>query len=129
MIRCLLFIAAVVVGTTSIATAEPLDLKAAAAAAISDDAGAAAAAIGQLRSAGPDGLAALIDAHRGLLEEIAATTDHAIDSRHARLKSAIDAVGAQRDCDLSRLYWYTDLASATDAARREGKPILSLRLL
>jgi hypothetical protein len=40
-----------------------------------------------------------------------------------------DAVAGQRDAMASRLYWYTDLEQAKAAAAREGKPILSLRLL
>jgi hypothetical protein len=34
-----------------------------------------------------------------------------------------------KDCYASRLYWYTDLAAAQAAAKANGKPILSLRLL
>jgi hypothetical protein len=43
--------------------------------------------------------------------------------------SALDAVGQQRDCYASRLYWYTDFEKAKAAAKAQGKPILSLRLL
>ena len=46
-----------------------------------------------------------------------------------RVRQALDEVGAQRDCYASHLYWYTDLNEVQAAARREGKPILSLRLL
>jgi hypothetical protein len=156
-----LLLTALVLGTFSIARAEPASLQAAAADAISEDAEVAAAAIARLRSAGPAGLTALFDAHRALLALDAATEENLLkggrpavgpaagsgdprrsvddpnrtvdDARRtnllARLRAAIDAVGAQRDCDASRLYWYTDLNSAIDAARHEGKPILSLRLL
>ena len=41
----------------------------------------------------------------------------------------IDAVAAQRDAHVSRLYWYTDFEQARAAAAAQGKPILSLRLL
>src|SRR5206468_3192348 len=46
-----------------------------------------------------------------------------------RLRTALDEVSGQRDCHASRLFWYTDLEQAKAAAKREGKPILSLRLL
>lgn len=47
----------------------------------------------------------------------------------ARLAAAIDAVAAQKDAAYSGLYWHTDLERAKAAARKSGKPILSLRLL
>lgn len=46
-----------------------------------------------------------------------------------QLSLAIDAVAAQRYATASRLYWYTDLASAQGAARAAGRPILALRML
>src|SRR5262249_11081464 len=46
-----------------------------------------------------------------------------------RLRLALDEVSGQRDCHASRLFWYTDLEQAKRAAKQEGKPILSLRLL
>jgi hypothetical protein len=41
----------------------------------------------------------------------------------------LDALCGQHDCRSSRLFWYTDLEAAKAQARREHKPILSLRLL
>jgi hypothetical protein len=41
----------------------------------------------------------------------------------------LDALCGQHDCRSSRLFWYTDLEAAKLQARREHKPILSLRLL
>lgn len=41
----------------------------------------------------------------------------------------IDAVGGQRYCGTSRLFWHTDLDEARHAAAESGKPILSLRML
>ena len=67
-------------------------------------------AISELRAAGPDGVAALL-----------ATGD-------AR-GPVLDAVCAQKDCETSRLYWYTDLEAAKAAAAASGKPILTLRML
>ena len=44
-------------------------------------------------------------------------------------KTLVDAVAQQRDARFSGLFWHTDLAAAHEVAKREGKPILSLRLL
>jgi hypothetical protein len=46
-----------------------------------------------------------------------------------QLRLALDAICQQKDCDMSRLYWYTDLEAAKAVAKASGKPILSLRLL
>jgi hypothetical protein len=46
-----------------------------------------------------------------------------------RLAARIDAAAHQKYATVSRLYWHTDLASATAAAREQGRPILHLRLL
>ncbi len=96
---------------------------------LSDDAASAAAAVDGLRAAGPEGLAALLNAHRNLLEWQTAAVDREGNPQWDRLNSALDVVGAQRDCYTSRLYWYTDLNVATEVARRQHKPILLLRLL
>jgi hypothetical protein len=96
---------------------------------LADDAEAAAAAVEKLRAAGPEGLTALLEAHRDLLDTPDWGDGRDVDPRLARLKAAVDGVGAQRNCSTSRLYWHTDLSLAVDAARRESKPILSLRLL
>ncbi len=48
---------------------------------------------------------------------------------HERWRRLMDGVAAQRDASFSQLFWYTDRAQASAAARREGKPVLSLRLL
>lgn len=42
---------------------------------------------------------------------------------------ALDRAAHQRDAYAAGLYWHTDLEEAKRAAAREGKPILSLRLL
>jgi hypothetical protein len=44
-------------------------------------------------------------------------------------REAIDQIGGQRTCTVSRLYWYTDMTEAQAAAQRTGRPILSLRML
>lgn len=46
-----------------------------------------------------------------------------------RLRKVLDQICQQKDCDTSRLYWYTDLEQAKAAAKTSNKPILSLRLL
>jgi hypothetical protein len=45
------------------------------------------------------------------------------------LQKKLDRVCQQKDCHSSRLFWHTDLESAQSAARRLGRPILSLHLL
>jgi hypothetical protein len=50
-------------------------------------------------------------------------------TRRGRIGSAIDRVARQKDAEVSRLYWFTDLELAKQAAKAQGKPILSLRLL
>lgn len=110
--------------------ASPADLHDWAIRATGENADAAKEAIAQLRAAGPEGLAALIDANSASVQRhriggFAASGDPA----WPRLASAIDAVAAQKDAWASGLYWYTDLAAAERASRAAGKPILSLRLL
>ncbi|WAS92672.1 hypothetical protein [Nannocystis punicea] len=110
--------------------------------AVADDDAAAQAARERLRAAGPAGLAAFEAAHEEALtaayEAILAAADAPprrrdpaglADPTRARLLGALDEVCGQRDCLLSRLYWHTDLDEAVRTARREGKPVLSLRLL
>ena len=73
-------------------------------------------AIARLRGAGPKGMGAFLSAYSERLHEPA-------------VAAALDAICAQRGAASSRLYWYTDLARARKAARKQGRPILSLRLL
>lgn len=100
------------------------DLEQLARRAVSPDAAAAERAVEQLRAAGPAGLEALFSVHADLLAQ-----GDAESAAWNRLCAALDAVGGQRDCRASRLYWHTDLERAKAAARAQGKPILSLRLL
>ncbi|MEW6733604.1 MAG: hypothetical protein AB1489_19905 [Acidobacteriota bacterium] len=114
--------------------------------AVSEDATIAAQAIAKLRAHGPAGLQALFDAHADELKQQGFLNNTLPDKQLTlltptiaakqldnpywqRLSAAIDAVGQQRHCYASRLYWYTDLEQAQAAARTSGKPILSLRLL
>lgn len=50
-------------------------------------------------------------------------------AERAQLEAKLDRVCGQKDCSTSRLYWYADLDAAQEAARRAGKPLLSLHLL
>jgi hypothetical protein len=52
-----------------------------------------------------------------------------IERRIERTAAAIDQIGGQRSCAVSRLYWYTDLEQAKAASAKSGDPILSLRML
>lgn len=70
-----------------------------------------------LRELGPEGLARILDI---------VDRDR---TRAADLAPAVDLVAGQKDALASRLYWYTDLESAKNAASRQGKPLLYLRLL
>ena len=89
---------------------EPLVL-----AAMSDDAQKADAATQELRRRG-----------RRALEYVLSRTE---PDDLPRWKTLADAVAVQRDSHFSGLYWHTDLAAAQEVAKRENKPILSLRLL
>ena len=81
-------------------------------------------AIVALRRFGEAGLNALFKAHEAFI----ARHDED-DSRWKQLRAALDAVGGQRDCYASRLFWRTNFDEAKAEAQRTGKPILSLRLL
>jgi len=81
--------------------------------------------LNELRAQGPAGLQRLIDENVELL----ARGPQPGDAAWRRAADAIDTVAAQRDGWASKIYWYTDLEQAKAAAAREGKPILSLRLL
>ncbi len=79
---------------------------------------------------GPDRLQALLTANRPEIERMKAGLA-AGESRPewARIRASIDSAAHQRDAVWSGLYWYTSLSEALAAAKREGKPVLSLRLL
>jgi hypothetical protein len=92
-------------------------------------------AIHALRAHGPEGLQALLTTHAATIKKHA-TTAHTSwliqpepDADWLRLRAALDAVSQQRDCFAARLYWFTDFEQAKAAAKTQGKPILSLRLL
>ncbi|MDC0717482.1 hypothetical protein [Nannocystis bainbridge] len=110
--------------------------------AVADDEGIAQAARARLRARGPEGLRAFERAHEpaltAALDALLAAAEAPMDRRdpaglrdpaRARLLDALDQLCGQRDCLASRLYWHTDLDEAVRTSRREGKPVLSLRLL
>jgi hypothetical protein len=88
---------------------------------VSENPNVAESAIAQLRSAGQAGLNAMVFVypHR----------QHRSPEMQAKVTAALNAIGAQRNCQTARLYWYTDLDAAKTESRATGKPILSLRLL
>jgi hypothetical protein len=87
--------------------------------ALSPDSSVADPAIAELRAEGQGGVDKLVEAGAGATDP----------GEVARFKAALDRVCRQRDCASSHLFWYTDLDTAKAAARAQGKPILSLRLL
>ena len=109
--------------------------------AVSEDPKVSAPAIRFLRQQGPAGLQALLTTHAETIkthtEQQMRLSSFALSKKAAdpddlawqRLRTALDEVSGQRDCHASRLFWYTDFDQAKAAAKREGKPILSLRLL
>ena len=119
---------------------------------VSDDAAIREKAITALRQAGPEGLQALVDTFQDVIDQhalisqvnaivlVPAATDikALVEAKQAaelaatkwsRIQVALDAVGGQKDNHIAKLFWYTDLEQAKEAAKKSGKPILSLRLL
>jgi hypothetical protein len=100
-------------------------------------------AVAALRSMGPEGLRAFLEANRLEIEAALNTPGSSRDgdsrdrvlrdrwpsAQNNQVLSALDSVCQQKDCHASQLYWYTDIEQAKSAARAQGKPILSLRLL
>jgi len=74
--------------------------------------------LAELRARGPAALEALLSAY-----------DRAAPAEREPLAATIDAVAGQRYATVSRLYWYTDLDRAEQAARQLHRPILALRML
>lgn len=81
-----------------------------------------------LRAQGPGGLRQLLLAHQVEFARLKANPN-ATEPSLQQLKSAINTVGGAYDNWAAELYWYTDLDKAKAQAAKEGKPILSLRML
>jgi hypothetical protein len=114
------------VHATAYANTEP---EALARVAISANAAEAAPAIAALRAMGPAGLQTMLAIYAEEIKRHRDAPAQSDDAAWQRLAAALDAVSQQYDSAASGLYWYTDFAQAEDAARKSGKPILSLRLL
>lgn len=97
--------------------------------AVSGDKKKSAVAVSQLRKLGPAGLEAMLTTHAAAINKHIADPLTPTTSEWARLSAAVDAVAQQKNAYLSGIYWYTDLDDAKAAAKKIGKPILSLRLL
>ena len=87
----------------------------------------AAEALSELREMGPDGLRVFLEANRAEIDAVIKATGNPPQNNQVLL--ALDSLCQQKDCYASKLYWYTDIEQAKTAAREQGKPILSLRLL
>jgi DNA-binding transcriptional regulator/RsmH inhibitor MraZ len=118
---------------SAFASTNKTDLSSLARQAVSTDAGKAATAIQALRAQGPVGLDAFLTAHADAIKarrmEIASANPPAANASWLRVSAAMDAIAGQKDSFASELFWYTDFDQARAAARLNGKPILSLRLL
>jgi hypothetical protein len=108
---------------------KPDKLEALARQAVSKDQKNAASAIAELRSLGPAGLQAMFTTHTDAINQQIEDPMTSSTPEWERLSAALDSVAQQRNSYLSRLYWYTDFGAAKAAAKKSGKPILSLRLL
>lgn len=97
--------------------------------AVSENNAASSAAIAELRSLGPAGLAALRAQYAGEINAHITNPTTTPDEQWQRITAALDAVAQQKNSYIAGLYWYTDLDSAKKASKALGKPILSLRLL
>lgn len=64
-----------------------------------------------------------------LQEALAVYDALAPEDRTPEAKRRLDLIAGQKDAHASRLFWYTDLDAAVAAAKEQGKPVLSLRLL
>jgi hypothetical protein len=82
--------------------------------------------IDRLRSQGYAGIDEFLQTNGTELTRLRTQTDN---PRWKELTRTLDRICKQRDCEASRLYWYTDFAAAKQAAAASNKPILSLRML
>ena len=78
---------------------------------------------------GPEHLASLLTANAEISRMKAGLAAGESRPEWTRLRAEIDAAAHQRDAAWSGLYWRTSLPEALAAAKREGKLVLSLRLL
>lgn len=95
--------------------------------AVSADAATSSIAIKELRAMGSEGLDAMFGKYSADIDRFLKTGEATDDWK--RISAAIDAVAMQKDAYTSHLYWYTDLEAAKAIAKKQNKPILTLRLL
>ncbi|MFT3743723.1 MAG: hypothetical protein QM785_05450 [Pyrinomonadaceae bacterium] len=98
-----------------------------AAKAVSNDPATATTAIRELRAMGSEGLDAMFGKYSADIDRFIKTGESTDEWK--RVSAAIDAVAMQKDAYTSHLYWYTDLEAAKAVAKKQNKPILTLRLL
>ena len=114
-------------------SARAANLEALARLATAENADEARAAVAQLRAQGPAGLDALFQAHEAEIKKrlnaAAVLYSNPAEAEWLRITAALDGVAQQKDSFAAHLFWHTDLEQAKAAARKSGKPILSLRLL
>lgn len=135
--RRMLVVLAVVLSTGAVGFANTLDAARTGPSlvrkAVSENSSESAAAIAALRARGQSGVEDFLDVFSVELRnrelETADTTPRPANPEWQRISNALDQVCQQRDCNASRLFWYTDFNEAKAAAKLSGKPILSLRLL
>lgn len=94
--------------------------------AVEADSTESAIAVAELRLMGAEGLRAFLEANGS---DIQSALKNRARTSGSKVLAALDSVCEQKDCHASRLYWHRDFDKAKAAARAEGKPILSLRLL
>jgi len=107
--------------------------------ALSNDQAKVGAAIKALRAMGPKGLEAFALVYENDLRRGSLSINLGITRPPAgfqpqpipldRVYAAMDAIARQHEAWASRLYWYTDFELAKAAAKKSGKPILTLRML
>ncbi|MCH9649285.1 MAG: hypothetical protein K0U98_13680 [Deltaproteobacteria bacterium] len=102
--------------------------------ALGDHVGTRDNAIEALRALGPASLEALLPpALEASVTKVSATkaslTEASLATGEQAALDTLDRVCAMKDCAVSRLFWYTDLDTALEAARQSDRPVLSLRLL
>ena len=95
--------------------------------AVSADTVTSSIAIKELRAMGSEGLDAMFSKYSADIDRFLKTGEATDDWK--RISAAIDAVAMQKDAYTSHLYWYTDLEAAKAVAKKQNKPILTLRLL
>lgn len=112
-----------------VSSAQANDLESLAKKTISNNPDEVAKAIAELRQSKNNGLETLLKVFAPDIEKHLSGISPEQEPNWKKISQAIDTVSQQKDAHSSKLYWYTDFNQAQEAAKRSGKPILSLRLL